>query len=294
VIQGGQPCHLFLDLEREGEGRADPALDAAVGTIIAAVTAHLQPLLPPNAVPRSHHWLELDASSARKFSRHLVLQLPGVYFTDILAVGAFVRGRVVPSLPCSGLVDTSIYNNNRSFRTYGSCKYSDTSRPLRLFTRRGFGLSISAQSIPAVDFEEAVFSRSLVVASPQQVACGASLQVPPPPQPLPLPSTAPRHPAAQANQRSTAHPRASPFPLLDSYVQACISQGHGIYAVKLDRTCSEHSPVLYFHSSSKWCRIAGSTHGDNHTIVAVDTVKCVWWQVGSGTLSMPVWCLHRR
>ncbi len=81
------------------------------------------------------HWiLELDSSTSAKFSRHIVVRLPGLAFADNAHVGAFVRrvvaGALVRGQSCSRLcglmvaregdkggqtlfVDMSVYSRNR-------------------------------------------------------------------------------------------------------------------------------------------------------------------------------------
>lgn len=49
--------------------------------------------------PAPEDWIELDSSSATKFSRHLVCRLPGAAFRGTAAAGAFARSVVVRRCP---------------------------------------------------------------------------------------------------------------------------------------------------------------------------------------------------
>lgn len=144
VITGSTSCHLFLDLECKAPYSIDE-LNQAVLDIVAAADTLLAALLNPPISVRSEDWLELDATVHHKFSRHLILQLPGFVFPDISTVGRFVIDSLLPALNrvACDLVDTGIYNSNRQFRTYGSSKFADPSRPLRLSTRWGWEASFT-------------------------------------------------------------------------------------------------------------------------------------------------------
>lgn len=79
VIPSNTPCHLFLDLEFDKFLNASVDGDAAVDIVIDKVNSLVDHLLPQAAAALNRHlwWTELDATSTAKFSRHLILHIPG-------------------------------------------------------------------------------------------------------------------------------------------------------------------------------------------------------------------------
>jgi len=90
VVRADTPCHLYLDLEfytATNLGRDGPRMMATVRReLTAALLAQYGLTLAPA------HVVELDSTSDRKFSRHLLARLPGMAFADNAHVGRFVRG----------------------------------------------------------------------------------------------------------------------------------------------------------------------------------------------------------
>jgi len=79
---------------------------------------------------------ELDSSSPSKFSRHLIMRLPGYAFYNNVAIGDFLvqvldscgKQLLIEKEDCNGkrkpdyFVDTAVYTKNRHFRLVYSCK----------------------------------------------------------------------------------------------------------------------------------------------------------------------------
>jgi hypothetical protein len=94
LLREGRACHLYFDLEFDR--RANPgadggaATDALLSLLRDALPRHLPALggrtFDPAAV------VELDSTTDAKFSRHLIIHLPGgAAFASAVAAGAFVR-----------------------------------------------------------------------------------------------------------------------------------------------------------------------------------------------------------
>jgi hypothetical protein len=256
IVPAAAPCHLFMDLEYCKF--LNPDIDPAAMTDVITATCEqlLGSMLPSPPPAEAYQWVELDASSAAKFSRHLTLQVDGWYFQDILHCGSFVKDRLMPALAshqatsaihmegdnfCTvPVVDISIYNINRQFRMYGSSKYRDPLRPLVLSKRFGLGYTLATSPTTAADavtVEEAILHSSLVVASPQQVAVGN-----------PLPSSAPANSikryffAAPAHAAATAAPAAvaaAAAAAADSQPDAATGRPHSVAQALL----SHRAPV---------------------------------------------------
>ena len=97
LIREGTPCRLYFDLEY---GRAanpdvtDEQGDRMTGELVEEICVELERSFGIGGVDRSSV-VDLDSSTSKKFSRHLIFHLPGgVLFEDAPAVGAFVKSLV--------------------------------------------------------------------------------------------------------------------------------------------------------------------------------------------------------
>lgn len=94
VIPEGAPCHLYFDVEHKRArnpalaGQDDAVVAALLGVVAAALLAEFGLRVDAGDV------VDLDASNAAKFSRHLVVHLPGhTAFASNADAGAFVKVR---------------------------------------------------------------------------------------------------------------------------------------------------------------------------------------------------------
>jgi hypothetical protein len=100
IIREGAPCHLYFDLEYSRAANPSargPALVAALLSAVAEVLHELYGL----------HWsdtyaLELDSSTADKFSRHVIVRLPGAAFADAGHAGRVARLALLRGLRRAG------------------------------------------------------------------------------------------------------------------------------------------------------------------------------------------------
>ena len=86
LIRSGEPCLLYLDLEYDRA--ANPTCDGErmVATVVALLSEALDAAY--GAAPRAADVVDLDSSTERKFSRHVLLR--GAAFADNLHLGRFV------------------------------------------------------------------------------------------------------------------------------------------------------------------------------------------------------------
>uniref|UniRef100_A0A383WFI1 DNA-directed primase/polymerase protein n=1 Tax=Tetradesmus obliquus TaxID=3088 RepID=A0A383WFI1_TETOB len=160
IIRQASPCHLYFDLEFCPA--SNPGLNGAalVVLLLAGVAQQLQQLF---SIPwHDSYALELDSSTPSKFSRHLVVRLPGMAFADACHAGRFARlvllrllqrgssqaaGLLVRNKDGDGFstfVDMGVYTRNRAFRLYLSSKFGKTAC-LRL-TNRFAGATLDPQA----------------------------------------------------------------------------------------------------------------------------------------------------
>ncbi|GBF87730.1 hypothetical protein Rsub_00441 [Raphidocelis subcapitata] len=139
IIRQGCPCHLYFDLEFVPA--LNPGLDGSalvallVEEVREALAAQFDAVLHPSMA------LELDSTTPQKWSRHLIIRLPGLAFADNAHAGAFVRlvalralRKARHSTAHAGLVvaakgggstlaiDMGVYTRNRAFRLHLSSK----------------------------------------------------------------------------------------------------------------------------------------------------------------------------
>ncbi|XP_021892243.1 DNA-directed primase/polymerase protein isoform X3 [Carica papaya] len=107
VVQEGLPCHLYFDLEFNKGDNVGKDGDEMVDLLIAVT---LEALLEKYSIEGNHDWVvELDSSTADKFSRHLIVRIPETAFKDNSHTGAFVaeheEDMFMASLICNMDVD---------------------------------------------------------------------------------------------------------------------------------------------------------------------------------------------
>lgn len=139
VIRDGRPCHMYLDLEYVPA--FNPTLDGhdLVKQLIDALLEGLANRFPQYCghLRRECVW-ELDSSTPEKFSRHLIVRIPGAAWVNNVAVGHFLKdlielngdafyvvtppsgGSTAPGKGC--FVDLAVYTRNRHFRLAYCCK----------------------------------------------------------------------------------------------------------------------------------------------------------------------------
>ncbi|KAK9787246.1 hypothetical protein WJX73_007781 [Symbiochloris irregularis] len=166
VICEGAPCHLYFDLEYQKEHNQGTDGQALVDHLLEMTSTQLQEQFGL-ALDRER-LVELDSSTPSKFSRHLIVPVPGAAFANNAHVGAFVacllgrdqQSESGPRLTLSKdgqgetacFVDVSVYSRNRAFRLYLSSKLGKDS--LLLPTERFLGVKWQAAERGASPFPE--------------------------------------------------------------------------------------------------------------------------------------------
>ncbi|KAG5227418.1 hypothetical protein OIU77_001255 [Salix suchowensis] len=139
----GLPCHLYFDLEFSRRHNAERNGDEMVDLLISVI---LEALFEKYSIQGNQDWIvELESSTAEKFSRHLIIRIPNTAFKDNTHAGAFVseicsrihsaRGKderfenmfvrkdsSSAEPPSQLLIDAAVYSRNRCFRLALSSK----------------------------------------------------------------------------------------------------------------------------------------------------------------------------
>ncbi|KAJ6370707.1 hypothetical protein OIU77_001253 [Salix suchowensis] len=138
-----QPKKKIFDLEFSRRHNAERNGDEMVDLLISVI---LEALFEKYSIQGNRDWVvELDSSTAEKFSRHLIIRIPKTAFEDNTHAGAFVseicsrihsaRGKderfenmfvrkdsSSAEPPCQLFIDAAVYSRNRCFRLALSSK----------------------------------------------------------------------------------------------------------------------------------------------------------------------------
>ncbi|KAK3238400.1 hypothetical protein CYMTET_51584 [Cymbomonas tetramitiformis] len=90
ILREGLPCHLYYDVEYLYSANPDVDGELGIASLLALTAQALQAQHSVSFEPEDV--VELDSSTEAKFSRHLILHLPGAAFSDSVECGLFVRG----------------------------------------------------------------------------------------------------------------------------------------------------------------------------------------------------------
>ena len=140
IIRQGWPCHLYLDLEFNVEHNPEKDGQGAVDAVLSMLRHVLQERLGVKLEDQGI--IELDSTTDVKFSRHLIVRLPGAAFANNIHAGVLIQDickmakEKRDSDPlCAQLfvkkgaeteetffIDTGVYTRNRAFRLHLSSK----------------------------------------------------------------------------------------------------------------------------------------------------------------------------
>jgi len=269
IIRERHACKLYFDLEYPLQSNADAHPEAMVDAV-CAVCAELSGI--KGVLRHSENVVELDSTTEKKFSRHLVFET--IAFHDNIQAGDFAR-RVVETLATRDeklvlvrkadgeivpFVDLAVYTKNRCFRLVGSSKFGKETQLRPLNTPSSGRLALS----------EELFLRSLVCRVNDNVQLLGFVSALP---------TAQRGVAATYRRDDSRREsgdsqwqqssQSSTFPLLDEYVLS-LTRPHngGIYGVTY---FSASETVMYaIKGGYKYCANIGRHHKSNNVILIAD------------------------
>ncbi len=158
VVREGRPCHLYFDLEFARSSAQNWNTDVDGDALVDTLLNHVKAILLRNwelVLDLQTQVYELDSSTPEKFSRHVIVRIPGHAFFHNLAIGHFVSQVLAaagteldvlknpaPSEERVSFVDTAVYTKNRHFRLVYSSKGGKTAtlKPTRRYATGGQGL----------------------------------------------------------------------------------------------------------------------------------------------------------
>ncbi|EEF49044.1 conserved hypothetical protein [Ricinus communis] len=293
VIQEDFPCHLYFDLEFNKRENAENNGDEMVDLLISLI---LEALLEKYSIEGNCEWIvELDSSTAEKFSRHLILRIPKTAFKDNSHAGAFVSeicSRILSSREKDGrykklfvrkgsssesasqpFIDTAVYSRNRVFRLALSSKAGKNS------------VLLPTGRFKCKDMcEEDMFMASLICN--MDADCEKLLVCK-----MDLDCVKTLHFDTEANYYSrrcfttqendasmTCTTGKSPFPSLDKFVESIATVGSLSGKIRSWYWFSEYELMVYSMSRNRYCERIGRQHKSNHVIYVVDLRRAVYYQ----------------
>lgn len=180
VIPQDSPCKLYFDLEFSKVYNPKSDAEKMVSTLLAASFWAFEDCFKVKV--RASDVLTLDASTATKFSQHLIYQSSDYAFQDNSHVGNFVKYLMtqlkegnVPTLDVNdqkslfvnndkgesiSFCDLAVYTKNRNFRLFLACKF-EKKIPL-LIAKQNRHLPKDYEKHDWPSDEAAIFSSSLI------------------------------------------------------------------------------------------------------------------------------------
>ncbi|CAM8906010.1 unnamed protein product [Rhodiola kirilowii] len=252
VIQEGLPCHLYFDLEFNNKENHDKNGDEMVDILIKEV---LDALLDKYSIQGCDDWIvELDSSTAGmydKFSRHLIVRVPGAAFKDNIHAGAFVAEI------CSRINNAK--DSEDSLQKLFICKDSTSSGTVRqlfvdsaVYSRnRCFRLPLSSKA-----------GKDSVLLPTGRFKCKDMVN-----QKINFTSDLQERKLNAFNRdiSSTCYMRKSPFPALDDYMVSIATIGNVSGKIQSWYLFSEYGLMVYSMSRNRYCERIGRQHKSNHS-----------------------------
>lgn len=291
IIREGQPCHIYFDLEFSRALNPDKDGPAAIQSLLEALGCLFQEELGMSLDVADV--VELDSSTPSKFSRHLILRIPGHAFASNAHVGALVRqlcararergpdgplAIVADSPHLNGglplLVDEAVYSRNRAFRLLLSSK-AGKEATLQCSGRYG-GSQLTAQelfmaSLICVDDPNV----TLLTWQADELDDGGQSN-----RPSSHPGSGRHGSRASTTGSLRMHYGPCPFPELAAFITAVCSQdgawpqaGIRSWAMQEDA-----SLVLYNIRGCRYCGNLGREHRSNGVFYVVDLQGGGWTQ----------------
>nr|XP_018681349.1 PREDICTED: DNA-directed primase/polymerase protein isoform X1 [Musa acuminata subsp. malaccensis] len=297
VIKEGLPCHLYFDLEFDKTVNADKNVDDMVD-ILMSVTFDI--LFDKYAIEANDGWIiELDSSTTKKFSRHVIIRIPKVAFKDNSHVGAFVsevcsritsqRGsdpqldklyvrKDSSSSDFQLFLDSAVYSRNRCFRLVFSSKAGKNS--FLLPTRRFKCKDMTEQEV----FMESLICRmdsdcNKLLKCQIDIDCKKTLYFDFEVQQQT--SDALQHTALNAYRSdfpTTYSSGKSPFPALDAFVEFIASSGNVLGKIRSWYWFSAHGLIIYSMLRNRYCERIGREHKSNHVMYIADLHRAIYYQ----------------
>lgn len=127
VIPENYPCHLYFDVEYLFEEHKDFNGDKLIEDLVSLVDEKLFLVFGRT----DYELIDLEATTEKKFSRHLIFHSDKFMFRNNMHVGHFVQTEILTNPEFAQIVDPAVYSKNRNFRLIWCTKLANgTKYPL--------------------------------------------------------------------------------------------------------------------------------------------------------------------
>ena len=244
VIPEGRPCHLYFDVEFLFSEHPDWDGNALIEKLIDRVDERLLEVFGHD----EYEVIDLSASNAKKFSRHLVFRGKDFCFRDNRHVGKFVETEIACVPELQPIVDLSVYSKNRCFRCIWSTKKANgTLSPLQ-------PVSGGNETAQRSNFE--FFKKSLV--------CYIGEKVPTIGYPDLVRVKAPAPPKPQQPPEKAATER--PIKSVEDFALAALAPSGRVVRSNYN---AKVNALNLFVEGTRFCRRIGREHKSNHIFLSV-------------------------
>ena len=287
IIREGLPCHAYFDLEFSREENPEVDGEEAIEGFLSVLRIVLESMLD---IILDQKWIvEFDSSSDVKFSRHVILRLPGTAFSDNAQVGFFVESIIQHAIlhrstskSCrmmfvmnkqgkeTTFIDTGVYSRNRAFRLLWSSK-AGKNIPL-VPTRRM--LDAWSDEFP----DESIFMHSLVAnVDPMSRLLTCST-----PDAEGRIFTYSEGPSVKRESKSSLQAGSSPYPNIDLFVidicKKTIKDTSRAVTIRSWTSMDDNSILIFNISGYRYCGNIGREHKSNGVFFVIDRKQSIWYQ----------------
>lgn len=285
IIREQTPCHLYFDLEFDRGVNSGCDGNRLSDELLAAIATALQQRFEIQLDQHDTETItELDSTTDVKWSRHLIVRIPGAAaaFASAMDCGAFVSsvlestGDLFSVYKKGGgttcFVDCSVYSRNRAFRLYLSSKAGKSA----VLNPSGRLAEIDG------DTQRSIFMRALIcnvdpdcrlLYCARPAPCNDSSA-------RGTPSSSNSHASAPRPESATGQVWRQPpcsHPGVDSFFSQ-LRAPDGVCGQIRNWAAVGKGVVLVSMRSTRWCGNVGRHHKSNGIYYVIDLAGGTWWQ----------------
>ncbi|XP_068635004.1 uncharacterized protein [Aristolochia californica] len=302
VLQEGRPCHLYFDLEFDRKINKGKNGDEMVDILISVM---FSALYEKYSIVAEHEWIvELDSTTEEKFSRHLLIRIPGAAFKDNSHVGAFVaeicsqisdarsckssleklfisKDSSGPENPCHLFLDSAVYSRNRCFRLALSSKAGKKSVLLPSGRFKCKNMNEEQMFMDSLICRMDVDCKKLLICK-MDLECMKTLHFDAEISGGDKQNLEGRKDivlrSCTSDLPGTYLTGTSPFPALDRFVGSIASTGNVSGQIRCWYWFSEFGLMVYSMLRNRYCERIGREHKSNHVMYVVDFRTAGYYQ----------------
>jgi hypothetical protein len=308
VIPEGHACKLYFDIEFNRDLNPSCDGDHLIDILIEAVSQELVRVFHIGKCTKNDV-LDLDSSTDKKFSRHLIFNLKDAVFADNLQAGNFVaylsdqlKQEICSADPSSKIrqlivksphttedlfIDLGVYSRNRNFRILWSSKLGKSAH-LCLVKASQFKTHylMKHRDLWKNEQYKCLRRNELFTLFLSSLVCSVRFDGSQHPRILtfdfvskPLPGV-----SARAAYRKSEAPCVieklshSPFDQLDSFVLSQVTTGGVNGIITKTAYFPEGNMLTYDIGKNRWCWNIGRQHKSNHIMIVIDLKQGVFYQ----------------